>query len=114
VLVDARFDNSGGRPCGGYDRYSEFQTGQLMQVRNGSGALLAEGRLEACEWVEHQECFNCPGTPNYSTAKPQFTYSVSGVAESSTYIVRIAWKEWSPIPHAEMNAEGWVIHFGVK
>lgn len=113
LLVDERFDKSG-RPCGGYGRFSDFQVGQVMSVKDQSGQLLSEGRLETCTWVENQECFNCPGQPNYSTGKPEFTFSVSSVPESSSYIVRVSWKEWTPISHAEMEASNWRIDFGVR
>jgi hypothetical protein len=108
LLIDAPHTIAPGAPCGGQgQRYQDFQVGQVVVLTDANGTTIGQGTLETCTWDGTTACPSCG--PGYETGRPQFTYTVGGVPEVASYVTRVAWAVWQPVPIEDMRARDWVL-----
>ena len=108
LLIDAPHTIAPGAQCGGQgQRYQDFQVGQTVVITDARGTTLGQGTLESCAWDGTTACPSCG--PGYETGRPQFTYTVLSVPEVDSYVMRVAWAVWQPVPIADMRARDWTL-----
>jgi hypothetical protein len=98
LLVDDRTVVSD--DCGGAGRFAEFHDGQMIALLDASGQIVGEGLLADCRWTDWRL------TGRRITAKPEFTFTISGVPETSSYMPRVGSTSWPPVTLTSIRDAG--------
>ena len=73
-----------------------------------SGEVVGQGVLTGCQWTDWLV------TSGVLTAKPEFSFSMSGVVEVASYTPQLAWKTWSTVTLDEIRRAGWTLDLEVQ
>ncbi|MEO8694009.1 MAG: hypothetical protein ABI658_10865 [Acidimicrobiales bacterium] len=106
VLVDSRMNVSDA--CGGSGRFAQFQNGQSIVLTDAAGRVVGQGALTGCRWLDWRF------SSGSFTAKPEFSLTISGVGESSSYTPTVAWKTWPAVALNAIRSRGWVLDLQVR
>jgi hypothetical protein len=97
---------SGG--CGGSGRFASFQNGQSIVLTGPAGQIVGQGVLTGCRWTDFRF------TSGSLTAKPEFSFTMSGVIEVNSYIPRVASTTWPAVALNTIRNAGWTLDLEVN
>ena len=73
-----------------------------------SGQVVGQGVLTSCRWTDWR--FTSGGL----TAKPEFSFTMSGVVEVDSYTPQLAWKTWPAVSLNAIDSAGWTLDLEVQ
>ena len=94
--------------CGGSGRFAPFHDDQKIVLTDSSGLVVGRGALTGCRWTDWRS------VSGSVTAKPEFSFTMSGVTEASSYAPRVAWKTWPAVALNTLRTAGWNIDLDVQ
>jgi hypothetical protein len=94
--------------CGGSGRFAPFRNGHSIVLTGPSGEVVGQGVLTDCRWIDWLD------TSGGLTAKPEFSFTMSGVVEVNSYTPQVAWMTWSAVTLDAIRATGWTLDLEVQ
>ena len=99
LLVDTRTTVSA--TCGGSGSLAALQNGQAISLFDANGNVVGQSVLTSCRWTDWRFVSGA------LTAKPEFSFTIAGVAEVSSYTARVAGTSWAPVTLNALRNAGW-------
>jgi hypothetical protein len=73
----------------------------MITLSDSTGAVVSQGVLSGCRWVDWRFFSGIP------TAKPEFSFTMTGVVEVPTYIPRVGGKTLPAVALSGLRNAGW-------